>query len=794
MQTSDLVQQLLGDLPTRPAPASSADYLAVPATQPRWLIPARGRNLAAALASWSPYRFSSRLKWEVIRAAHSIGVLQGLPQVETIRLEHTEQIDWRAMGWEHDSAPIVLIYVGTPGPRRKAVIHLVDPSTEKCKAIVKVPLGPEAKDAILREAEVLNALAAERYPFSPRLLHLDCESGMATQQFLPGTSATRRFHRKYWELLRSLVSPNATTTIAEITDCGLKRGMTPIADSDMPWLYEPVMAALSDEQLLPACRVHGDFAPWNIRRRSNGAAALIDWEGSQACGLPLHDTYHFLHMQDFLFQRRPTAHFEDVAAIAQSLGIARHLCRKLEIAYLAHTYAGCSPLGQQPARAEFVLRTLALVAGERPLSVSTASASSHRLRLVSFRSDTRTRTALFNAVITQLNDAGIHYCILSGYENNLGTQQSDVDIMFRPRDLHRVPDLLARAGVSAGAVPLQAIQHETAACYFVLARDEGRPIAHLDVDCYGDYRREARTWLPAEDIIADRRPYHGFYIPAIADEFTYYLIKKILKQTITFHHLKRLQHLFARDPKQCRQRLAGLFSPASARLLERAIVEQRLPWMQTQLATLLVEIQRSRRPESPLRHCIGKLNEIMRLVRRIVAPTGFSAVIAGGNSDLRLQVAQGLVSDLAPGFRHTWLVENAATCPQQVGQMLQTWAARIRSTLVVRTAKDEGAVTGIRQAFRRLQSYCLRFFTPDDLTINLLTVQGQHSRQVSFDLRSPVLCLNADDPPEQIIQDARQAILHHMTQRTQQRLRLGRTPDETAGAVECPALRSAGLD
>ena len=788
MQTSDLVQQLLGDLPTRPAPASSADYLAVPATQPRWLIPARGRNLAAALASWSPYRFSSRLKWEVIRAAHSIGVLQGLPQVETIRLEHTEQIDWRAMGWEHDSAPIVLIYVGTPGPRRKAVIHLVDPSTEKCKAIVKVPLGPEAKDAILREAEVLNALAAERYPFSPRLLHLDCESGMATQQFLPGTSATRRFHRKYWELLRSLVSPNATTTIAEITDCGLKRGMTPIADSDMPWLYEPVMAALSDEQLLPACRVHGDFAPWNIRRRSNGAAALIDWEGSQACGLPLHDTYHFLHMQDFLFQRRPTAHFEDVAAIAQSLGIARHLCRKLEIAYLAHTYAGCSPLGQQPARAEFVLRTLALVAGERPLSVSTASASSHRLRLVSFRSDTRTRTALFNAVITQLNDAGIHYCILSGYENNLGTQQSDVDIMFRPRDLHRVPDLLARAGVSAGAVPLQAIQHETAACYFVLARDEGRPIAHLDVDCYGDYRRDARTWLLADSIIAHRRQYGAFYVPAVADEFTYYLIKKVMKQSITLHQLKRLQQLFAHDPERCHESLATLWLPGTALLLERAIVDQGLSWLEVLLPKLLIELVRSRHPETLLSRGFGKLLEFKRLLRRIAFPTGLSVVVAGGDGALRSELADGLIYELAPAFRRVKRLSQAVSPLSHILQMFEICVGRMRSTLFIRTSDHDLTRPSTGRPFERLRSRCSRPFAGVNLALNL------RAENVATSANGAVF-LNSDDSSEQVLQNATRTILQLLAQRTQRRPKFPATVDRTSSVpVENSELRSVGLD
>ena len=790
MPISNLVEQLLATLPMDPRLTTSWDYVAVPAAQPRWLIPTRGRNLDAALQSWSPYRLSSRLKWTAVRSACAIGALRALPQAEVIRLENVSQIDWRAVGWECDLPPIPLIYVGTPGPRRKVVIHLVDPSSGSCKAIVKVPLGPEARGAILREADVLNTLAAEHYPFSPRLTHLDRDRGISTQQFLPGPSAELRLRPEYWELLRALLSADATTTLAEHAAFWLEQSCVETAG---PRLYASLMSALSDDRSLPACRIHGDFTPWNIRRPAHSAPALIDWEHSQDRGLPLQDAFHFLHMTDFLFNRRPATHSEEVQSFARSQGIAPDMCRKLEIAYLARTYADCSPVPEQQAQSSFVLRTLALVIGDQRPPISISPAAGHRLRLVSSRPATSSRAELLDAVVAQFNGAGVPYCILGGYENHPGAQQSDVDIMFRPQDLRRVPDLLAQTARSAGALLIQAIQHEATACYFVLARDNGRPIAHLDLDCYSDYRRDARTWLPAENVIANRRRYRRFYVPAVADEFHYYLIKKILKQALDFHQLKRLQHLFARDPMQCRQRIASLLSPSTARLLERAIVEQKLLWIQVELPTLLAEVQRSRRPQSPVRRCLGTLLETARFARRIAAPTGLSVVITGGDGDLRSQIVDGLVSELAPAFRHTRNLGDATLSPQRLHRIFGILAARIRSTLVVRAFEEPPPVTKARQALHRLQSSCSRLLPPVDLLIDLCHVEQLDT--TGNITGQGVLRLNADSSTEQIIQSARRAILRHMMLRTQRRLKLRDACDARIdAALKDPALHSAGLD
>jgi hypothetical protein len=791
--TSELVQQLLAALPLGETHSPPSEFFAVPGDQPRWLIPACGGNLHSTLATWSPYRVSSRLKWGAIRVANRIGALPALPHVKTMQLGNAGEIDWRALGWDGGALPLPLVYVGTPGPSQKAVIHLVDPASGNCAAIVKVPLGAEATNAIVRDASTLGELAGEGLCCAPRLLYLDRSHGIATEQFLPGKSGSRRFLPEYLSLLGSLVLRYESTTIAEHV-AAWHNALSSVTHKPYLELLQAALAELCDAHALPACWLHGDFAPWNIRHSPHCAAALIDWEDAERGGLPLQDAYHFLHMQDFLFGARPTTHCADVEPLAKTLGIAPPQCRALEIAYLFQSYLKCTS-HHQPQRAGFLLKTLALLVRNLDSSTAFATKPPRRLQLVSSHPAelAGVRAQLFEALVAQLNHAEIPYCILSGYEARQEINLSDVDIMFRPRDLPRVPALLAQTAEAAGALLVQSIQHETTASYFVLARQLGKHVVHLAADCYSDYRRDGRSWLPADDVIAVRRKYRDFYVPSVADEFIYYLIKKVLKQDIVSHHLKRLQHLFARNPMDCRQRVAIIWPPETALMLQRAIVEQNLGWFQRQLSSLLAELQRSPAVERPLRRTLQELREAGRCLRRILFPTGLSVIVVGGDSALTSQLADDLACNLAPVFRRTRRIWTANSLPDSFRQILQVSAARIRSTLVARTADSPATASALPQAIGWLESLYLR--ARGDVVVSLEPGQSE-GLLLSQIPRRRLIRLDADGPPEQVLHNAIRATLYRLSLRTGKRLGLRSLAGDLvvgnlAGRSE---LGSAGLD
>ena len=754
MHASQLLKRTLAELPRTSETCSPLRLVAVPGDGvPRWLLPEDSGGLDAVLANWSPYRPASRFKWSVLRGANRLGILKSLPNVAIHQFPDAAAIDWRALGWNDAAPPAMLVYVGTPGPTQKAVLHLVSPAFRTCDAIVKVPLARDAKYAILREATTLADLADEQYDRAPHLLHFSRERGISTQQFLRGRPGSRRFLPEYYELLRSLRLPDGDTSLAAHA-ARWQPALAAVTPEGHCELLISALAELDDPKPLPACWVHGDFAPWNIRHRPNLPPALIDWEDAQRGGLPMQDAYHFLHIQDFLFAGKPALHARDLLPFGQDLGLTRSQCERLEIAYLTHSYLQCS-LRADPRRADFLSRSLAQALQSchpRPMPSAAANVAD-------------VRAALFRAVVARLNQEGIPYCVLSGYEE---PQEGapDVDIMVRRQDQPRMPHLLQRVAQSAGAMLAQSIQHETTATYFILARPHGNQIGYLDVDCYSDYRKDARTWLPAEEVIAGRRKYRDFYLPAIADEFAYYLIKKVIKQSIAAHHLQRLHHLFTNDAEECRRRLAR-FWPAKALPLEQAIAGKDLAQLRQQLPALQRELQKADAVESFLRRCAGKLQEIARRLRRGMHPTGLWVEIAGDSTPLPAPLADELVLRLAPAFRCAGKQPPSDAAGRTLAGKFEAFAARLWSTLSVSIAAELPTVADVRQTLWRWACELIgRIVRPD-----LLLVIGPRE---DANLVDKVVHLDASGDPEAVIQSACQLVLQHLASRLEKRL--GREP------------------
>jgi hypothetical protein len=340
--------------------AEPATYVAVPESETaRWLLPAGSPEIGSVLANWAPYRLSSRVGWAAVRAASRIGRLAAIPGVAMLEVEGSRGADWASLGWRSSEPPIPVIYLGTPGSKRKAVVHLVERVSGECQAIVKVPLTDEAKTAVLHEAEVLRALKAEGYEIAPRLLHVDWAQGISTQTFVEGRPGLRRLAPEYWRTLCSLLLPGETTSLPEHAEKWAEIVFSPNDDGQERRRVIEALEELHDAASLPACWQHGDFAPWNIKRLPNGGCALLDWEDAERKGLPLQDAYHFLHMQDFLFEGRPKLHATEMRGQAIEMGVGPSQCRRLEVAYLVGAYVKCLKL-RDFERARFVSRTLGL--------------------------------------------------------------------------------------------------------------------------------------------------------------------------------------------------------------------------------------------------------------------------------------------------------------------------------------------------------------------------------------------------------------------------------------------------
>lgn len=301
----------------------------------RWLVPeghALGRN---AFSGWEPYRLTSRMAWAAMKSAlHWPRTRRLLPSRETA-IEWLGELDWQALGWRGPSPPYPLVYLGTPGAKRKAVVHLIDRTTKRCDLIVKVPLTEAARRAIRQEAQTLLELQQAGFTSAPRLVAFDPAAYVSSQTVVPGKRCGLKLSREVWVLLQSLLRPCEATT--------LRDEMLPLRRAGLgKWganasLVADAFDQLDDETELPAARLHGDFAPWNIKLH-NGSAALVDWEEYSPRGLPLHDAYHFMHMTRYLFGKPPQPCWPHLRfRYAEPLSTVTRW--KLELAYLLRSLA-----------------------------------------------------------------------------------------------------------------------------------------------------------------------------------------------------------------------------------------------------------------------------------------------------------------------------------------------------------------------------------------------------------------------------------------------------------------------
>lgn len=264
---------------------------------PRWVLPADERRAVSVLQTWAPYGVRSRVKWGAIVGACRLSALSMLPGVAREYLT-CDFSYWRRMLPGYQDSWAIVGYIGNPSPTRKVLLFFLD-TNGQVRAVVKVPVQPEAKAAIVDESNILKKMR-DRLPV-PLVLFCDEGEGIAAQSWIEGVSAPRAFGREHLELLMQLVSNRACLRLNERRQALEMRIASLRRSSDSPLLGR-ALSLLNSKEEVPECIEHGDFTPWNLRRISHGHLTLIDWEWSVEAGYPWQDICRYFYLQAYLFR------------------------------------------------------------------------------------------------------------------------------------------------------------------------------------------------------------------------------------------------------------------------------------------------------------------------------------------------------------------------------------------------------------------------------------------------------------------------------------------------------------
>jgi hypothetical protein len=278
-------------------------YWLIPGSNgPRWLIPQEKKYGLSVFQQWRPYKLASCIKWNVLHGAYFAGRLGSIPGVKSIGIAIESKKIWKHFDWDRKSAPIPIIYFGTPCDTHKAVAILIDSTMLQPSIICKVPLSGLAAKSIKREHNILCYLKQKNSGVAPTPFSLHGESGVALQEAIIGSPLPRTFSDLHWKFLEKLTISNNTTSVFEQSQSLLGLlSKTDRVKSDTKILLEKLLGECQDSTSLPQTFVHGDFAPWNIKKIERGSLMAFDWEVGDPNGLPFYDFFYFFLIQSYLF-------------------------------------------------------------------------------------------------------------------------------------------------------------------------------------------------------------------------------------------------------------------------------------------------------------------------------------------------------------------------------------------------------------------------------------------------------------------------------------------------------------
>lgn len=253
-----------------------------------------------------------------------------------------------------------------------------------------------------------------------------------------------------------------------------------------------------------------------------------------------------------------------------------------------------------------------------------------------------------------LAEVQIPYCVVGNSDSLPDLVAGDVDIVVPHGDWTRFPRALDEFCERSDTKLTQCLQHEQTALYFVISWEHNDSSAFLALDACSDYFRGGRLMLEAGEILADRIPAvdrcgrsKGFFVPKPANEFQYYLLKKVDKAVLSDEQARHLSDVWRADPEGARAAISRFWPAEWVEIIARAAESADWDAVRKSLPRLRRSLRRGLRRQ-PVAY-LGA--EFQRWMRRFLAPTGFLVAFLGPDGSGKSTVIREVTAAVAPAFR-----------------------------------------------------------------------------------------------------------------------------------------------
>ena len=254
-------------------------------------------------------------------------------------------------------------------------------------------------------------------------------------------------------------------------------------------------------------------------------------------------------------------------------------------------------------------------------------------------------------VFQTLEQAGIRYCVLHGYDGLPDDVSSDVDCVVSADVLPlRLAAVLRADAANLGAEIVQWFADE--AHFIVMAgRDSQGELFFLQLHAHASYDLARRTFYDAEDLLQGRRRHDVFWVPAPAVEFGCLLARRVAKGDLRKEHADILGRLYLQDPEGCLREAARLWGPEHSALIVGAAREAKWDNVRRELNALRAEQNRRALRKNPWVVISNWRSAVKRrLSREWRADRGLNVVVLGPDGSGKSSVIEALRRDLGPAF------------------------------------------------------------------------------------------------------------------------------------------------
>ncbi len=254
------------------------------------------------------------------------------------------------------------------------------------------------------------------------------------------------------------------------------------------------------------------------------------------------------------------------------------------------------------------------------------------------------------SILARLSDRGVPHVVIHGRDALHGGRVSDIDLAF-DKDPRKVLLPLLRDMQAEGLLTIiQILHYDIPACYyFVLAIDTPNGTGYLHLDCLHDKYGLNRYLIPSTMFLYGRRELDDVYVPMPEVEAAYLLVKKTKKGTLTTESVSYIKQLADTSSilALCETVAGARFREAVSDLLQSDGDSARFAAARAQMMSSL---RRAGWRHPLLGSCRLFLTGI-RVLGRLVKPTGIFVVLLGPDGSGKSTIASHVLSNIGGGFR-----------------------------------------------------------------------------------------------------------------------------------------------